>query len=262
MPTIETRQYRARAFARITGVTVRTLQYYDRLGLLRPRRTQAGYRLYDDADREALGLIRVLKFVGLPLKKIGMMLRAKPAQLAEALRTQQGMLKTRRATLDQAIGTLAELERILESRQSIDGARLQAIIQTISPQTTSDLRKRYVYQLKGKVERMKDNLGRAKQFADLNRDIETSLEEDPSSASVQQLAARWIELGADPMGLDPLVLEAAGQMFREAFANAGDLKPFVPRFENPKIAAFIQKALAFQTKPDNSTSHKDLTNRR
>ena len=256
MHSIETRQYRARAFARITGVTVRTLQYYDRLGLLRPRRTQAGYRLYGDADQEALRLIRVLKFIGLPLKQIRMMLRGKPAQLAEALRTQQGVLKTRRAALDQAIGTLAELERILESRGSIAGARLQTIVRTISPQTTSDQRTQYVYQLKGKVERMKDNLGRAKQFADLCRDIEASLEEDPSSAGVQQLAARWIELGAEPMGFDPLVHRAAGQMFREAFASAGDLKPFVPRFEDPKIATFIQNALAVRPQPDNSASNK------
>ena len=100
MRSIESRQYRVGELAAITGVTVRTLQYYDRLGLLRPRRSQAGYRLYSDADLEAVRLIRVLKLVGLSLKKIRTMVRGRPAELADALRAQRGMLKTRRSTLD------------------------------------------------------------------------------------------------------------------------------------------------------------------
>ena len=37
----------------LTGVSIRTLQYYDKIGLLHPaHRTQAGYRLYDDAALE------------------------------------------------------------------------------------------------------------------------------------------------------------------------------------------------------------------
>ena len=39
----------------LTGVSIRTLQYYDKIGLLHPaHRTQAGYRLYDDAALERL----------------------------------------------------------------------------------------------------------------------------------------------------------------------------------------------------------------
>lgn len=41
--------------SRRTGVSVRTLQYYDKMGLLHPTaRTEAGYRLYDDAALERL----------------------------------------------------------------------------------------------------------------------------------------------------------------------------------------------------------------
>lgn len=41
--------------SRRTGVSVRTLQYYDKMGLLPPTaRTEAGYRLYDDAALERL----------------------------------------------------------------------------------------------------------------------------------------------------------------------------------------------------------------
>ena len=44
--------YRVREFAKLTGVTVKALHHYDRVGLLEPRRTRAGYRLYSAADRD------------------------------------------------------------------------------------------------------------------------------------------------------------------------------------------------------------------
>ena len=41
--------------AKLTGVTVRTLHYYDEIGLLKPSKvTEAGYRLYSNADLEIL----------------------------------------------------------------------------------------------------------------------------------------------------------------------------------------------------------------
>ena len=55
----------------LTGVSIRTLQYYDKIGLLHPaHRTQAGYRLYDDAALERLWEILVYRAMGLDLKEI------------------------------------------------------------------------------------------------------------------------------------------------------------------------------------------------
>jgi DNA-binding transcriptional MerR regulator len=55
--------YQPRQFAELAGVTVRALHYYDRLGLLKPRRTNSGYRLYRAEDLERLEQIVALKFV-------------------------------------------------------------------------------------------------------------------------------------------------------------------------------------------------------
>ena len=46
--------YHVREFAQLAGVTVRALHHYDRLGLLRPSRTETGYRLYYLRDLERL----------------------------------------------------------------------------------------------------------------------------------------------------------------------------------------------------------------
>ena len=51
-------------FAELAGVTVKALHHYDRLGLLKPRRTDSGYRLYTERDLERLEQIVALKFLG------------------------------------------------------------------------------------------------------------------------------------------------------------------------------------------------------
>ena len=74
--------YKARAFARLAGVTVRALHHYDHIGLLKPRRTSAGYRAYAPEDLTRLEQIVALKFIGVPLKKIRL------AQSCEQMRNQ------------------------------------------------------------------------------------------------------------------------------------------------------------------------------
>ena len=57
--------------SRLTGVSIRTLQYYDKIELLKPaRRTESGYRLYDDTALERLQQILLFKELEFPLKEI------------------------------------------------------------------------------------------------------------------------------------------------------------------------------------------------
>ena len=57
--------------SRYTGVTVRALQYYDRIGLLSPaERTPAGYRLYDEGSLERLQQILLFRELGFSLDDI------------------------------------------------------------------------------------------------------------------------------------------------------------------------------------------------
>lgn len=56
---------------------IRTLHYYDRIGLLHPTKvTEAGYRLYDDTTLERLQCIMLLKEMEFPLKEIGRILES------------------------------------------------------------------------------------------------------------------------------------------------------------------------------------------
>ena len=57
--------------SRLTGVSIRTLQYYDRIGLLHPAEyTESGYRLYDDASLERLQQILLFREMEFSLKDI------------------------------------------------------------------------------------------------------------------------------------------------------------------------------------------------
>ena len=61
--------------SRLTGVSIRTLQYYDKIGLLHPAEyTRSGYRLYDDAALEKLQQILLFRELEFPLKEIGQIL--------------------------------------------------------------------------------------------------------------------------------------------------------------------------------------------
>ena len=57
--------------SKLTGVSIRTLQYYDSIGLLKPTEyTESGYRLYDDTSLERLQQILLFKELEFPLKEI------------------------------------------------------------------------------------------------------------------------------------------------------------------------------------------------
>ena len=57
--------------AELTGISTRTLQYYDEIGLLKPSElTQSGYRLYNDEALQKLQQILFFKELGFKLKDI------------------------------------------------------------------------------------------------------------------------------------------------------------------------------------------------
>ena len=79
--------------AKRTGLTVRTLHHYDALGLLSPSaRSDAGYRLYNQADVARLHRIFALRRFGLSLADIGAYLTRPDLPLADVVRQQIAML--------------------------------------------------------------------------------------------------------------------------------------------------------------------------
>lgn len=90
--------------SKLTGVTVRALQYYDKLGLLPPAaRTEAGYRLYDDAALERLEQILLFRELEFPLKDIKAILDAPNYDRGQALERQIELLRLKKEHLEDLI---------------------------------------------------------------------------------------------------------------------------------------------------------------
>ena len=88
----------------LTGVSIRTLQYYDRIGLLPPAaRTDAGYRLYDDAALERLQQILLFRELEFSLKEIQSILQSPNFDREKALEQQIRLLTLKREHLDNLI---------------------------------------------------------------------------------------------------------------------------------------------------------------
>ena len=87
-----------------TGVSVRALQYYDRLGLLPPAAyTEAGYRLYDAASLERLQQILLFRELRFPLKDIKAILDRPDFDRGKALEQQIALLRLQKERIENLI---------------------------------------------------------------------------------------------------------------------------------------------------------------
>lgn len=90
--------------SRMTGVSVRTLHYYDSIGLLRPSRiTESGYRLYDDDALLKLQNILLFKELKFPLKEIAEILASPDFDGEKALEQQIKLLEMQKEHISNLI---------------------------------------------------------------------------------------------------------------------------------------------------------------
>ena len=102
-------EYTVNGLARLAGVSVRTLHWYDEIGLLKPSEvTPAGYRYYDGPALETLQQIVFYRELGLPLEQISTILRAPDHNRTEALHRHRQLLLMKRQRLDDMLRLLDE----------------------------------------------------------------------------------------------------------------------------------------------------------
>lgn len=95
----------------LTGLSIRTLQYYDKTGLLKPAAyTEAGYRLYDENSLMRLQQIMLFRELEFPLKVIKTIIDDPDFDKAKSLEAQIELLRLKREQIDKLIG-YAELLR-------------------------------------------------------------------------------------------------------------------------------------------------------
>lgn len=109
--------YTVKQVADTTGISVRTLHYYDEIGLLRPSSvTDAGYRLYDEDCLERLQQIMFFRELDFPLKDIIGFINRPEFNKHETLRKQRELLLLRRERLD---GLIALVDKALKGENDM-----------------------------------------------------------------------------------------------------------------------------------------------
>ena len=102
----------------LTGISVRTLHYYDEIGLLKPtEKSDAGYRLYDDKALETLQQILFFREFDISLKEIKADLDNPALERNQILQVQRKMLVTKKERMERLI---ASIDDILKGENKMD----------------------------------------------------------------------------------------------------------------------------------------------
>jgi len=129
----QAKQYQVREFATMAGVTVRTLQYYDRIGLMEPSdKTEANHRLYERRDLLKLQQILTLKKLGFTLKEIKSMLNHPDLDLRSALEAQKQSIDAQIEQLQSVSDAMAHAMQVLDTTENWDWDTVQVIIQGVT----------------------------------------------------------------------------------------------------------------------------------
>jgi MerR family transcriptional regulator, thiopeptide resistance regulator len=215
------RTWRIGELAAAAHVSVRTLRHYDAIGLLRPaQRTDAGYRVYAEADVVRLYRILGLRSLGLPLDEIGGLLDA-GVPLAGVLHRQVDAVE-RRMSADAALRR--RLQDLLAAAAE-HGASIDDLTDTMKAMAMTD--RYYTPEQQETLERRRNELGAdgmrgaEEAWAQLIADAEAerAAGTDPSDPRMQAIAGRWRDLIEQFTGGDPGIRASLGRMYRERGAE-------------------------------------------
>ena len=104
----------------LTGISVRTLHYYDEIGLLKPTdKSEAGYRLYDDKALETLQQILFFREFDIPLKEIKAIMANPALDRNQILQMQRKMLTAKKERMERLIDSIDD---ILKGENKMDFA--------------------------------------------------------------------------------------------------------------------------------------------
>ena len=243
----DTRRLSIGEVVRHTGLTERTLRFYEEQGLIRPPRSDGGRREYGAAELKTLHRIAVLKRVGFSLSQIKRLLSESRFSDDEILDGQIAELEAERSVIERALSTLANARAAATTRELLDAESLCELILLGERKMKHDTLNEYIdkHYTPEQQQRWKEAKldaaggdwdGYAEEWNDLMRRIEQSLPLDPASDQAQAYLAEWKAL------LEPFSNALDDEMKTQAVAAMSidnpELEPFVSR----QLSEFIEAA--------------------
>lgn len=185
--------------AKRAGISVRTLHYYDDIGLIKPSdKSESGFRLYNTADIERLQHVISLKNMGLSLEGIARCLN-EGGLIADTLSAHQAVIESKITNLNKVNRTIQILLTKLSNSEELGTAELLKLIKeindmesTYTPEQLKTLQQRY--------EKYPEEVKKVeKAWPVLFSKFEDAMKEglDPATPEVQELAKeaqRYIDM--------------------------------------------------------------------
>ncbi len=240
--------YLVREFAKLTRVTVRTLHYYDQIGLLKPSFERPnGYRVYTDADLLRLQQIVTLKFMGFSLSEIRRLLDSKGYEAVKSLKVQAEAVKDEIARLREASRAIEQVLLRLEKDGRIHKEKLIKIMEVI--QMGEDVKKGWHEKFFSEADLKKfAEVGKnyspeamtayQNRWAALIDEVKKNIGLDPAGEKAQDLGRRWTALFNEAYGGHPELKTKIAQ----AYSTGA-----IPKENNmiaPEVWDFIKKVHA------------------
>lgn len=113
--------------AKLSGVTTRTLRYYDQIGLLCPVRIASGYRIYGEKEVDRLQQILFYRELGMELKEIADILKSPEFDRRKALESHLSALLQKKNQLEKLIGNVTKTistlkgEAVMSDKEKFEG---------------------------------------------------------------------------------------------------------------------------------------------
>ena len=230
-----------------TGVSVRTLHYYDEIGLLSPsQRPQTGYRLYTEDDIIRLQQIVSLRQIGFSLEQIRECLEQSQFSPHHVVQLHLSRLKEQMELQQQLYQRLEAIAAHLQSAETIS---IQEFIQLI--EVTMMIGKYYTPQQQDYLKERREMLGEERirqveaEWQELIAQARSAMQNgiDPSSEAVQELARRSQALIQEFTGGDAGIERSLNQMYQQEgveVASRGAMDSAVMEYMSKARAALNQ----------------------
>ena len=211
----EFNRYSIGEFSEKTGVSIRTLHYYDEIGLLQPEKhPSSGHRIYKHQDILTLQKIVSLKFLGYSLEKITNLLHQSiiTVDLNETLALQLEVLKKDKERIEQSMTTIQRVIKVLEEEGGVDSAILFSLIHSMQTESIqNEWLERHnltvvVEKLSKKTEKEKITLD--KTFIQMAKEVKKLYGKPIQDQEVQKMIKAFIEASFEFLG-DDLVQQLA-----------------------------------------------------
>ena len=183
--------------AKLTGITVRTLHYYDEIGLLKPSEiTEAGYRLYSREELEILQQILFFRELDFPLSQIKEIMNNPNYDKEEALKKQKELLIQQRQRIE---GLIKLIEKRLEGDNNMSFKEFDMNeIEENKKKYAKEVKERWGTSKAYEESEKKTSSYNKEKWGDINQETSEIFKgfaelrnSDPGSEEVQELVRRW-----------------------------------------------------------------------